>query len=179
MSIVLSVILIFLSPPEPLETNTLTPTRITMLVAVPTLWHTPRMSLVISSKGQRWFFLIECVSSTMTGRRPTSDPFWHRVPSPVLPHHQTSPVTRRRSCVSSNSVEPKYGHASTSTRLRAKHRTCPVTQRQCSVTPEWPFLNFQLLNPYSNVLTTKCTILCVCVSNFSQTFSRVLALTRI
>jgi hypothetical protein len=37
----------------------------------------------------------------------------------------------------------------------------------------------QLLHPYSNVLTTKCITLCTCVSMFSQTFLRVLALTRI
>ena len=36
---VLSVILVFLSPPEPPETRTLTPTRTTMLTAVPTPRH--------------------------------------------------------------------------------------------------------------------------------------------
>jgi hypothetical protein len=35
----LCVILVFLSPPEPLETHTLTPTRTTMLAAVLTLQH--------------------------------------------------------------------------------------------------------------------------------------------
>jgi hypothetical protein len=57
MSTVLSVILIFLSPPEPLETHTLTPTQITMLAAVPTLGHTPTLSPVISSKGLETIFL--------------------------------------------------------------------------------------------------------------------------
>jgi hypothetical protein len=34
----------------------------------------------------------------------------------------------------------------------------------------------QLRHPYSNVTTTKCITLCTCVSIFSPTFSRVLAL---
>jgi hypothetical protein len=44
---------------------------------------------------------------------------------------------------------------------------------------QWPLWLHQLHHPYSNVQTTKCITLCTCVNIFSQTFSRVLALTRI
>jgi hypothetical protein len=47
--------------------------------------------------------------------------------------------------------------------------------RQCFQWKTTPPLH-QLLHPCSNVLTTKCITLCTCVSIFSQTFSRVLAL---
>jgi hypothetical protein len=62
----------------------------------------------------------------------------------------------------------------------------PDSQGQRSVTTQLesgrsktPSFDLQLCHPWLNVLITKCFILCTCVSIFSQTLSRVLALTRI
>jgi hypothetical protein len=53
----------------------------------------------------------------------------------------------------------------------------PLTGHTCPASGQlqWASELHQLCHPWSNVPTTKCITMCMCVSKFSQTFLRVLA----
>jgi hypothetical protein len=87
------------------------------------------------------------------------------------------PVTITMQRLVAVQTEPKHANSSIidrthSPQVRSVQKQRPVTENNDSSTPKFA----KLLHPCSKLLTTKCITLCICVSMFSQTFSRVLAL---
>jgi hypothetical protein len=116
----------------------------------------------------------------------THDRVRSSLPQLPAPRQRTSSVTGRRPYVSGHFHCAAFGHGPDRARARQLHYKWPDAQQVSPVTSglefgrsKTPPFDLQLRHPWSNVPTTKCFTLCTCVSIFSQTFSRVLALTRI
>ena len=116
----------------------------------------------------------------------THDRVRSSLPQLPAPHQCISPLTGRRPYASGHNY---YAESSRELdRARACHLLLKLSGRwnpesghfELSVqslfdTEKTPPSIHQLLHPCANVPTTKCITLCMCVSIFSQTFSRVLA----
>jgi hypothetical protein len=125
---------------------------------------------------QSRFLMTGRVCSSMTGRRQS-------LVLSSLAHRPMSAATGHTPCASGPSSLPASDQRTESSLhrdlLTGHTRPSSVTTEAASGHLETASPLLKLRHPCSNVLTTKCITLCTCVSNFSQTFLRVLALTRI